>query len=63
MRIVLRTTDTKGIIMSREAHNEEGLEMWREFLNIQRQGWYRSDQFIGRGLEIVKLGRDGEVMK
>jgi hypothetical protein len=64
MKIVLRVRRTEAVIMTREARNEEGIQDWKSILLKQMDAWERSDQFIGRPLEIVTIpSYPGEILK
>lgn len=55
MRIVLRVRATKAIIKERTVLSEITLKEAREYLTKEMDGWERSDQFIGRALEIATI--------
>jgi hypothetical protein len=63
MKIVLRLKRTEAVIMTREARDEEGINDWKSILMKQMDAWERSDQFIGRPLEVVTIPNPREILK
>lgn len=53
--MILQTTDHGGIIKTQNFMDEEGFSEAYAFLAQEKNRWYKSDQFVGRGLEIVVL--------
>ena len=55
MRVLLRVKETGNIIREKSAVSEKACRGHEEYLRAELSNWYRSDQFIGRTLEVVRV--------